>query len=53
MVSYAYDRKFRKLSRKVQYLYTKELDLINFIKRYRMSAIATLSLLNRRQRQFA
>ena len=49
---YLQKRDYRKLQKKARDLITKELDLITTIKKFRMLALATFSLLNTKQRIF-
>ena len=50
--SYLQSRSYRKLQVRAKDLFTKELDLLNTIKRLRMLTLATFSLLNTKQRIF-
>ena len=49
---YLRKRNYRKLQKKARDLITKELDLMTTIKKFRMLALATFSLLNTKQRIF-
>ena len=52
MKNYMRYESFRKYHKKTIYLITKELDLIKFKKKSRTYALATLALLNEKQRSF-
>lgn len=47
---YVREKNYRKYQKKAKDLVLKELDLMNFIKKSRMLALATFSLLNTKQR---
>ena len=52
MLRYVRDRNYRKLQKRTKDLVTKELDLMNAIKRSRMLTFSVFSLLSSTQRAF-